>query len=528
MLKILIVEDEFLIRLGLKTTLNWEQHGYFIVGEASNGEDAIAMVRACQPDVVMTDIEMPKMNGIELIAALKKEYPNLVYIILTNYSSFEYAQEAIRLGVSRYILKSEITEQTLLASLEGIDRNHKATQTVPSGTDFRTDYLKNLVVRGNMNRCKLYATRRPPDPGLFQDPAYMVVVYTCDISSLQEKSLEMLSKILSELLEAAYPGVVDYTTTRRTFFYYVGIVPVEPGDENRSGFADKSRSIREKLRRYFPLTLLGGCSTCQSDQAIPRMLYEAEQARQRCFFTEERFLAFTSEMDGEQEQAVSINAQRIVEYISAKDADALKAYLHEIMQTVWNTRSMGSVEHGFVDLIMIARNYCQEANVQQSMALRSKWDYTMWEDLMGIRAVEDYLWNVYALVMATEGNKESRYSGLVQKCIKYIRQHYTENMSLEDAAAEVAVSKGYLSVLFKQETGVNFVSYLNHYRIEKSKELILNTDLKIYEIALRVGYESPYYFSKLFKEIVGTGCKEYRSLHHHGAEAANRDPLLRL
>lgn len=357
--------------------MNWEQHGYSIVGEASNGEDAIAMVRTCQPDIVMTDIEMPRMNGIELIAALKKEYPGLVYIILTNYDSFEYAQEAIPLGVSRYILKSEITEQTLLASLEGIDWNHTAAQAVPSGTDLRAEYLKNLVVRGNMNRCSLYATRCPPDCGLFGDPAYMVVVYTCDISSLQEKSLEMLSRILTELVEAAYPGVVDYTTTRRTFFYYVGILSAEPGDEDRSGFADKSRSIREKLRCYFPLTLLGGCSTCRPDQAIPRLLYEAEQARQRCFFTEERFLAFTPEMGGEQEQAVSINARRIVEYVSARDAGALKAYLHEIMETVWNTRSMGSVEHSFVDLIMIARNYCQEANVQRSMALRSKWDYAI-------------------------------------------------------------------------------------------------------------------------------------------------------
>ncbi len=139
--------------------------------------------------------------------------------------------------------------------------------------------------------------------------------------------------------------------------------------------------------------------------------------------------------------------------------------------------------------------------------------------------MEDYLWNVHALVMDTEDSEENRYTGLVQKCIKYIRQHCAENMSLEDAAAEVAVSKGYLSVLFKQETGVNFVSYLNHYRIEKSKELILNTDLKIYEIALRVEYESPYYFSKLFKEIVGVGCKEYRSLHHHGAHSLRLRPL---
>jgi two-component system response regulator YesN len=115
--------------------------------------------------------------------------------------------------------------------------------------------------------------------------------------------------------------------------------------------------------------------------------------------------------------------------------------------------------------------------------------------------------------MATEDSRESRYSSIVQKCIKFIWRSYASAMSLEDAAAEVAVSKGYLSMLFKQETGVNFVSYLNHFRIEKSKELILNTDLKIYEIALQVGFESPYYFSKLFKEVTGMGCREYRNLH---------------
>ena len=140
-----------------------------------------------------------------------------------------------------------------------------------------------------------------------------------------------------------------------------------------------------------------------------------------------------------------------------------------------------------------------------------KFDYDNLAQLPTLQSVRGYIIELYKTVFELDSNQGVRgYSSTVKNCIFYIEENFASNISLDDAAKAVNVSKSYLSMLFKQETGTNFVAYLNEYRIRQAKILLGKTNLKIYEVAEKVGFCSPYYFSKIFKEQTGLNCKEYK------------------
>jgi len=136
--KVLIVEDEILVRIGLKMSVDWERHGYQIVGEASDGIEALRLCESLKPDIVLTDIKMPKMNGLEFIKQLNDKYPDIKAVILSNYDEFSYAQEALNLGAVNYVLKVDVNPDELIEILNNI----------------REKYIKNIKITGSVNMVK--------------------------------------------------------------------------------------------------------------------------------------------------------------------------------------------------------------------------------------------------------------------------------------------------------------------------------------------------------------------------------------
>jgi two-component system response regulator YesN len=141
-----------------------------------------------------------------------------------------------------------------------------------------------------------------------------------------------------------------------------------------------------------------------------------------------------------------------------------------------------------------------------------KLNYQNFRNLHHIKTVESFVLDIYRSVFDVLNGQVRRYSGVINRCIEYIHVHYIENIALSDAAYAVNVSKSYLSLLFKQETGINFSKFLMNYRIEEAKKLLSETNMHIYEVAERVGFPNPYYFSKIFKEATGFTCKEFKNL----------------
>ena len=517
MKKILIVEDEFLIRLGLKTTIHWEEYGYSIVGEAVNGQEALGMMTEYNPDIVLTDIQMPVMDGIEFMTKAKQKNERTKFIILTNHDNFSYAKQAIKLGVSRYILKSEINEDSLLSALASIDREIAVSDITLSKQPSQVEYLRKVLERTPINKCIPYLKLSVPDKQIFSNPYYIVVKYSCNISAVQEKTLDFLSKILIELISNTYSGIILHSMTHKAYHYVVGIVAIEGTETNLDKmFLERSNIIKKKFKQYFSLSLCGGCSSIRGPREITRLLYESERAREEYFFQHTNFAVYSEEWDenATKYQSVPINNSKIMKYISMSKLDELNNYIHNLFQQLYLARSFCCVEQMFIELISIAKAVAEKYQREQSKELATKWDFAIWEELSNIETMEDYIKEVFQLAISPANKEVNGYSSSVRRCLLYIEEHYNDVITLEEVAKDVDISKSYLSMLFKQETGINFVAYLNQYRLEKAKELLVTTNMKIYEIASTVGFDSPYYFSKLFKETTGLQCKEYRDLNY--------------
>lgn len=513
MYHILIVDDEFLVRLGLKTTIDWPAHGYHVVGEASNGKEALEMVRSQGPDIVLVDIKMPLLDGIQFITEAKKTNPDISFIILSNHESFQYAKQAMKLGVSQYLLKSEINADTLLATLESVkmERN-SGKEKRQDRNQARKAYLADYLSKAPINTCISGDRMEEPPEGIFPGDRYVVLKYFCNTGLMNEQSVNMLCKMMVSLLEDEFPGGV-YCEAVYQMHYYVTLihsVPANSIDENY--YKEKSNSIGRKLKYYFSVTLKGGISRESKPVCIPQILAQAEWARQQCFFVETDFIVYDERFQEavKKETAYHVSNSKISGYLAERDQQSLQTYIKNVFKELKERNSYSCVHHTFIDFLSIAKSNIEKLNLEGIENIRNKLDYDNWNNLTSVDETESYINDVFDSIISGKNASDSGYSASVRKAIAYMEEFYATNLTLEEIADNIQISKSYLSMLFKQETGINLVAYLNQYRIGKGKKLLATTNLKIYEIADAIGFGSPYYFSKVFRDTTGMQCKEYR------------------
>lgn len=513
MYRILIVDDEFLVRLGLKTTIDWKKHGYQVVGEASNGQEALKMVDTLKPDIILVDIKMPSMDGLEFIAHVRKITEHVSFIILTNYESFQYAKQAMQLGVSQYLLKSEINAEVLLEALESVCQGHeeKANRS-HNGEWERMKYLSRNLSKGQINRSIAPERLEIPEEGMFPEENYVVVKYYCNISTMTEQSINMLSKTMISLVESEYPGLTYCENLFQLHYYMTIIFPCGKEEDIYARIIDKSQMMARKIKYYFDTVIRGGISEKRGDSDIPSLLNQAEDARRRCFFGTEPFIVFDSGFQGylKKMERVHVSGTKLSQMLSAGDVEEICAYVHDIFQVLRRQMNYSNVKHAFFDFLSSAKTYLEKLDEETSHILAKRFDYDNWDALTSVDEAEKYLCDAFEMLIQRNSENGSEYSISIRKSISFIEENYEKNITLQDVADYVSISKNYLSMLFKQETGINFVAYLNHYRIEKAKQLLTTTNMKIYEIADSIGFYSPYYFSKVFKEQTKMQCKEYR------------------
>ncbi len=519
MQRILIVDDEFLVRLGLKTTIDWEKYGYEIIGEASNGKEALEMARTLLPDIVMTDIKMPAMDGIELITKIKEENSHTQFVILSNHENFQYAKQAVKLGVSQYILKSEINKEFLLQSLKSIGQNRKAeTSKSQDRHNLEEAYLKKNLHKTNVNDCNSAARISQPSVNTFVEPKYIMIKYWCNISIMNEQSFDMLSKIMTSLVDTLFPGSVLSEAVYYIQYCMTVICPVaNMGEDIEQTILEKSNAIGRKLKHYLSVDLKGGFSHYGARGEIPYMFMEAELARQKTFFVESPFHFYRKEYEEwKNEIRPHVSGSTIIYYLTHREYDELHTYVKDIFDELKRIQSYLYVERCFFDFLSIVGSSLDKINISPASSVVNKLDHDNLYSLASIEQIENYICDMFAMILQESGSGESGYSVNVKKSIAYLEENFASNITLEEVAQYVEISKSYLSMLFKQETGTNLVTYLNRYRIEKAKEILVSTNFKIYEVAEKVGFCSPYYFSKMFKEITKMQCKEYKDKFFKG------------
>ena len=529
MKRILIVDDEYIVRLGLKTIVDWAAFGYTVAGEAGSGREALDFFEKNPVDVILTDIKMPVMDGLELTRAIRAENKRVHIIILSHYDEFSYAQEAIQLGAFRYILKSELTKINLENVLKSLHFSSDDPLTGERRAEWKeqweeciekfmlSTFLRQL--KGEKKEVQKLSRCNPPEEAVSGTGEWVVFSVSCRTTSLQSEAREKFPKTLGVLFDDAFRGAAGRGHYYGDDFHFAAIVPAPEDGTSLSEEINKScMQIVKNVRQYYDVNLFIGASAGGKAADCGRLLEEAHKARIGCFFSAQLFVGlFSKNTEAGAEKTAKkkglISYTKLVELIDTNQKEAMLGYIQTVFGALRAGKNYAAVYDAFIDFLSVGKLIHEKYQLEEEASLSEhKFKYDAFFDLPFIGDVEKYIYELYLSLLSTKQNGKASYSHIVKKCIDFIHSNYMHNIGLSEAAKQAEVSHSYLSFIFKQETGVNFNAALAQYRIEKAKELLADTNLRIYQVAEQVGFSNPYYFSKVFREIAGCTCKEYRDM----------------
>ena len=530
MLKVFLVEDEFVMREGIKNNIDWNSHGYEFCGEASDGELAFPMIQKLTPDIVITDIKMPFMDGLELSRLIKKELPFTEIIILSGYEEFEYAKEAIKIGVSQYLTKpingeELLREVDLLA--EKISEKRKEREIREKYVrEMEENFLgerKNLfqyLVTGSKSMSELLEISDKLNIDLsaiwyrvalvkIQSMNHARDEYSNSLVQIEQKlkaidedkgllvfdrnlegqalifkadSREELDKIQNDYLGKMRDLLGDYTQIR----YFVGIgMPVNRLSELPSSFEQASHAF---AHRYLVK------ESC---------IWNYEEMEQNVYHDEEFNI---SNVNPKQ-----LDRSKLREFLKFGDREEVIYFVEEYFKDLGPNAMKSNM---FRQYIILDAYFCV-VDFLDSLQFQ-KDELEPLDVTSGILQSEEtaikYVIRIIEKALELrEKTASNRYGGIVDEVKKYIDKNYAdEDLSLNVLASHVNFSPNHLSMVFSQQTGKTFIKYLTDFRMSKAKELLRCTGKRSSEISLEVGYKDPHYFSYLFKKTQGMTPTQYR------------------
>lgn len=540
MLKIFLAEDEVIVRETIKRMIPWENLGFELVGEAADGEMALPLLLRQKPDLLITDIKMPFMDGLTLAKVAKKEIPGLKVVILSGYDDFNYAKQAINIGVEDYLLKP-ITKNALIERLTEIRSRYEHEKTQKEYYEkFHREmqaYEKNssrdffeALVSGSMDMMEIY--RRSEKLGLdIVAEAYNVLIFTMnceeDFSGQREGYSEWEAESL-ELLEEFFSENTSAMLVRCNIFSYGVLIKGQKetiGENTRSCVSEIQRILdrKEQKRQWF----VAAGEPVERLSQIQKSYYSASRAFSQRYLYDENILYY--------DEMASMEKKNVTEddstYLQKVDVNALNpAILQKFLSNGLLEETENFVKDYFYAIgqepleSLVFRNYVT-LNVRFSVMSFLKeigcdtrtLEQEDTEDVLSesskslenaIAYAEKIISQAIALRDQNSGNKNR---SILKTAVDFIDSHYTEeDMSLNKAANATNVSANHFSALFSQNMGQTFIEYLTNLRMNKAKEYLRCTSMRSSEIAGEIGYKDAHYFSYLFKKTQGMTPSDYR------------------
>lgn len=549
MLKIFLAEDEVVVRETIKRMIPWEELGFELVGEAADGEMALPLLIRQQPDLLITDIKMPFMDGLTLARLAKKEIPGLKVVILSGYDDFNYAKQAIGIGVEDYLLKP-ITKNALIERLSEIRSRYEHEKTQKEYYEkFQREmqaYEKNssrdffeALVGGSMDMMEVY--KRAEKLGLdIVAEAYNVLIFTMncdeDFSGQRDEYSSWEAESL-ELLENFFAGHSSAMLFRSNIFSYGVLLKGqrETIEENTRVCVDEIRKIlsRQDGRREWFLAV--GQSVERLSQ-IQKSYHTASRVFSQRYLYDENILYYdemeTMEHPGGQAETED-NA-----YLQKVDVNALNpAILQKFLSNGLQEETENFVKDYFYAIgqepmeSLVFRNYVI-LNVRFSVISfikglgcdTNEMESADTEEVLAESGKNMESAIAYAKKMISQAieirdqNSGNKNRSILKTAVDFIDSHYMEeDISLNTVANVANVSANHFSALFSQNMGQTFIEYLTTLRMNKAKELLRCTGMRSSEIAGEIGYKDAHYFSYLFKKTQGMTPSDYRKAREEKA-----------
>lgn len=504
-LKVVVVEDELLVRVGIKSSIDWEANNLMLVGEAANGQEAIPLLRACHPDIVLLDIRLPDILGLDLLRMIRMELPQAKTIIISGLDDFETTREAFRLGAYEYFHKPRIQSGDLLKMLQNIRdrvlRETKSTGISENGSrrqalryDVLSDEISDEVLRELTQEISMRA--------------YLIMAVS--LCGLYEKQCRQPGFNRGIALHSA-ENLITEMTSRRSDVRFLVAAPNEYyllccSDKVESGLNESAKNLFETLsgmlRRFINVSLQGGVSAIHYRfEELDVALQEARNMRDRCFAEEESFYFFASIGVKNREQAeISEMMEYLMDTIRNRMIGEHLLCMERLLakmrdEGVPNRRTLLRAAQTFISFLDPNSKVHERGADQLLLCETSEQFLTHYCEILKGISMDDAI--------------EQR-EGMVEQLKTYLKAHYAEEISLQGLSEEFHLSKSYISRAFKAETGTNLFSWLNEFRIKKSCCLLQGTKLKIYEIAEVTGFGSTVSFNYAFNRVMGISPSQYK------------------
>lgn len=539
MLKLLIVEDEIGIVALLKNLIQFQKLDLKLVGTAVTGRQALEIMEKAAPDIVITDICMPEMGGLELIEHAKKKGIKAKYVIVSGYSQFDYAVTAIKLGVEDYLLKpineielNEVLEKLAFSIQSENDAAHSLKLMNSNVRKQRKKLRKRLFLDLRFNS-RSFGERTleeiNADYGYeFREGAlfFLGIVKLDGIQDWNMVTKKSLLEQMTRIFEGQAAGCClekEACVYNDSFAFLMNVSP-DCCPEAEAAIRKIWGLLRELAAQYETVRLtLGRGGPASSCREIGPVFRTAEKAL-FCRILRGRDKIYSAEDEASPER--TLTDQELMKYrmklqaaVQGGSAQELGAAIRKYLE--WILTSSEPAPISLMDNMGRAVWYLLlDLSQQNQMKEDAAGAFRQLKDQMIRCSTKEELLDaissqILSLLSAGTGSGEND-AQIIARVKEYIWAHYPENIRLEDMAAQVYITPGYLGVLFKKETGVTFSAYLIQVRLEKAKELLRDARYNISEVAYAVGYQDVRHFSRLFKEHVGLIPKEYRKLHKNG------------
>lgn len=534
MLKVMIVDDEVLARVGVKSLIPWHENDYELIGECDNGKSGLELAIQSNPDIIITDIKMPIMSGIELIKAAKEHGLKAKFIVLSSYDDFELVKEAMKEGALDYLLKLQLEPEQLIKVLDHIkdDISIKDHKNKPKSYDYedidllKDKFLKNLLY-GEYGEHEIQQYLKLYNIILPSKNLICLVLKVNNTNNIHKIEDNMFVKSITNII---LEGIKNYGIGQVVYLEpecYSIICSITECDQQAQEYEVINRmtmSIQEFIRNSMNVSVSIGISRVYRGLKFVRQAYtEALEAIAKGESYIGSIISYqdinqlnpdehTNQMDKMDENLNQLalvlksnNSERIEESFNLLIDNLAQISLFSNKQLIGTSHIFLFIINDFIDKFKLDPKdiWGEDGNDYYKITNNSRgFDYSKWVSKVKVSVLK-------AL------SEEEKYLSIIVKAKQYVAANIDSNISLGSASHYLGLSSGYFSRLFSKEMGQGFNEYVTNEKINLAKELMLSTNYKIYEIANRLGYENAYYFSRVFKKVEGISPKEYKNNPRH-------------
>ncbi len=530
MYKLLLVDDEFLVRTNLKLLLHGFSEDITICGEAADGEAALKLLDSLKPDIVLSDIRMPNMDGLSLCKIIHSRYPHILFIALSNYDDYEYVRGALKNGAIDYLLKHKLNPDSIRTLIKNIRIHAPGSEYAPVSNPtenalntLRNKFVLNLLsnlflqeseIETNLKILSIKLDMRKVIPIILAIDNYYEVIKKYDLkgqSVLEFSILNIGNEILSQ-----YPTGILTHVENENYCILLSFADVSSSARIEDTIRLILQQLSASLKTYLNIsTSFSIGSMCAAISSVSKSYEKAKKILQFKFYAGNQSILRSADIMESKEPLRGLDFQterKLLTVSSAGNDNEVLKLLRGIFEDMQSRRlRISNAQMIFTDLISILTRIAKEKNILLDSLFTDRVHpsemLTQYTTLIQIQKwfFDSFLSLCRQIQLQSPGDSE-----YVRKAIGLITQKYAKPISQQTIADEIGISSGYLSTIFKLETGQGFSDYLNSYRISMAVHMLEAGETDFHKIACECGFQEYSYFFKVFKKKQKVTPKEYR------------------